>query len=49
MSEMEVRLTKVAVTPTASVIQERQNIAVELLCISALVEEMLTMVKKTFI
>jgi hypothetical protein len=47
MSEMGERLTKVAVTPTGSVIQKRQNIAVELQCISALVEEMLTMAKQS--
>jgi hypothetical protein len=48
MSEMGERLTKVAVTPTGSVIQKRQNITVELQSISALVEEMLTMAKRSY-
>jgi hypothetical protein len=39
MSNLGERLTKVAVTPTGSAIQKRQNIAAELQSISALVEE----------
>jgi hypothetical protein len=48
MSELGERLTKVAVTPMGSVIQKRQNIAVELQSISALVEDMLTMAKQSY-
>jgi hypothetical protein len=48
MSEMGERLTRVAGTPTGSPIQKRQNIAVELQCISSLVEEMLTMAKQSY-
>jgi hypothetical protein len=49
MSEMGERLTRVAVNPTGGgPIQKRQNIAVELQCISSLVEEMLTMAKKSY-
>jgi hypothetical protein len=48
MFEMGERLMKVAVHPTGSVVQKRQNIAVELQCISALVEEMLTMAKQSY-
>jgi hypothetical protein len=47
-SELGERLTKVVVTPMGSVIQKRQNIAVELKSISALVEEMLTMAKQPY-
>jgi hypothetical protein len=48
MSEMGERLTRVAVNPTCGPIQKWQNIAVELQCISSLVEEMLTMAKKSY-
>jgi hypothetical protein len=55
MSELGERLTKVTVTPTGSVVQKRQNIAVGLQniavglqSISALVEEMLTMAKQSY-
>jgi hypothetical protein len=42
------RLTRVAVNPTGGPIQKRQNIAVELQCISSLVEEMFTMAKQPY-
>ncbi len=48
MSDLGERLTKVAVTPTGGAIQKRQNIATELQSISALVEEMLTMAKRSY-
>jgi hypothetical protein len=48
MSDLGERLTKVAVTPSNSAIQKRQNIAAELQSISALVEEMLTMAKRSY-
>ncbi len=48
MSEMGECLTRVAVNPTGGSIQKQQNIAVKLQCISSLVEEMLTMAKKSY-
>jgi hypothetical protein len=48
MSDMEERLTRVAVKPSGGVIQKRHNIATELQSVSALVEEMLSMAKQSY-
>jgi hypothetical protein len=48
MSDMGERLTRVAVAPAPSAIAKRHNIATELQGISSLVEEMLTMVKRSY-
>jgi hypothetical protein len=48
MSDVGVRLCKVAVAPSISAIAKRQNIDVELQSVSTLVEEMLTMAKQSY-
>ncbi len=48
MSDVGERLTRVAVAPATSAIAKRQNIATELQSVSSLVEEMLTMVKRSY-
>ena len=48
MSDMGERLTRVAVAPSISAIAKRSNIATELRSVSSLVEEMLTMVKRSY-
>jgi hypothetical protein len=48
MSDVEERLTRVAVNPAGVVIQKRHNIATELRSVSALVEEMLSMAKQSY-
>jgi hypothetical protein len=48
MSDVEERLTRVAVNPSGGVIQKRHNIATELQSVSTLVEEMLAMAKQSY-
>jgi hypothetical protein len=48
MSDVEERLTRIAVAPASSAIAKRQNIATELQNVSSLVEEMLTMAKQSY-
>ncbi len=48
MSDVGERLTRGAVAPATSAIAKRQNIATEWQSVSSLVEEMLTMVKRSY-
>ncbi len=48
MSDVGERLTRVAVAPATSAIAKRQNIATELQSVSSLIEEMLTMAKRSY-
>jgi hypothetical protein len=48
MSDVGERLTRVAAAPATSAIAKRQNIATELQSVSSLVEDMLTMVKRSY-
>ena len=48
MSDVGERLIRVAVAPATSAIAKRQNIVTELQNVSSLVEEMLTMVKRSY-
>ncbi len=48
MTDLGERLTRVALAPSNSAIQKRQNIATELQNISSLVEGMLTMAKRSY-